>query len=118
MRGKFLCRRFAVQSNAPPTRQFKVKYQKQYDNRKLEESAETNAPGGGSEILLRSEVAFWRDLIEACGAEHSAASVERMQQALALAEYRLMQFYRAAGGAAQTRGDLDGTSEGDWKSIN
>lgn len=43
-----------------------------------------------NESLLRSEIAFWRDMIETqnlAGQSHEA--LERMHQALALAEYRL-----------------------------
>lgn len=46
-----------------------------------------------SESLLRSEIAFWRQMIESCDADHPPQSLERMQQALGLAEYRLLQLY-------------------------
>ncbi len=39
--------------------------------------------------LLRTEVAFWRELIGDCDEESSPESIERMQQALALAEKRM-----------------------------
>lgn len=43
-----------------------------------------------NEALLRSEVAFWRELIAASDlAVQPSASIERMHQALALAESRL-----------------------------
>jgi len=43
-----------------------------------------------NESLLRSEIAFWRDLIDAQNpAGQSRETLERMHQALALAEYRL-----------------------------
>lgn len=54
----------------------------------------------GAEILLRAEVAFWREMIDCCSADHHPASLERMRQALALAEYRLLRCYRADGDAA------------------
>jgi len=39
---------------------------------------------------LQQEVQFWRDMLAATGMDkHSRESVERMKQALALAEYRL-----------------------------
>jgi hypothetical protein len=44
---------------------------------------------GCQETLLQSEIGFWRDMIEACGEREAAETVERMQQALALAERRL-----------------------------
>lgn len=50
-----------------------------------------------SEALLRSEIAFWQEMIQSCDAGHPAESLERMNQALGLAEYRLLQLYRAAG---------------------
>jgi hypothetical protein len=46
-----------------------------------------------SEFVLRSEVAFWRELIRDSGEAVPPASLERMQQALALAESRLRQLY-------------------------
>lgn len=42
-----------------------------------------------NEFLLRSEVEFWRDLIESCNDTESPEHLERMQFALALAERRL-----------------------------
>jgi hypothetical protein len=46
------------------------------------------------ETLLRSEVAFWRELLASCDGGQPPESVERMRQALALAEYRLLSLYR------------------------
>lgn len=43
-----------------------------------------------SEALLRSEVAFWREMLSGDLGSLPAESVERMRQALALAEYRLL----------------------------
>ena len=51
-----------------------------------------------SEFELRSEVAFWRELIRDSGEALPADSVERMQQALALAESRLRQLYAECAG--------------------
>jgi hypothetical protein len=45
--------------------------------------------GGAAEVLLRSEIGFWRELIDSCPEAHSSDSVERMNHALALAESRL-----------------------------
>jgi hypothetical protein len=39
--------------------------------------------------LLRTEAAFWRELIGECDGESSPECIERMQQALALAERRI-----------------------------
>ena len=63
-----------------------------------------------AEILLRAEVAFWREIIGSCDADYPPASLERMQQALALAEYRLMRCYRADGGPVRSTGGPGGTS--------
>jgi hypothetical protein len=39
--------------------------------------------------LLRSEISFWRELIDSCPKSHCPESLERMRQALALAESKL-----------------------------
>ena len=39
---------------------------------------------------LKAEIEFWSFMINDCGAEISGESMERMQQALALAEARLI----------------------------
>ena len=66
---------------------------------------------GRSEFLLRTEVAFWRDLVESCGDDVPPKSIERMLQALALAESRLLQLYtgkdEAAGSSARPIGSSD-----------
>lgn len=46
--------------------------------------------------LLRTEVAFWRELIGECDGESSPESIERMRQALALAEKRISKLNRRA----------------------
>ncbi len=46
------------------------------------------------EALLRSEICFWKDMIAGCDPAHSLDSLERMQQALALAESRLATLLR------------------------
>ena len=48
------------------------------------------------ETQLRSEIAFWRELLATCDAGQPPESVDRMRQALSLAEYRLLSLYRAA----------------------
>jgi len=57
------------------------------------DSGEFPCDGSGQGInpsLLQAEIAFWRGLIEAQRKPpRSRESTERMQQALALAEYRL-----------------------------
>ena len=73
---------------------------------------------GRSEFLLRSEVAFWRDLVENCGDDVPPKSIERMLQALALAESRLLQLYSADGGAARSSHRPMRTREPGGMSIN
>ena len=45
------------------------------------------------ECLLRAEIGFWRELLEVADCTVPAESIERMQQALALAECRLLQLF-------------------------
>jgi hypothetical protein len=46
---------------------------------------------GDSAALLHAEISFWRDLLNDCDGSLAPESIERMRQALALAEYRLLQ---------------------------
>jgi hypothetical protein len=46
------------------------------------------------ETLLRSEITFWRELLASCDGAQPPESIDRMRQALALAEYRLLSLYR------------------------
>ena len=48
---------------------------------------------GINETLLRAEICFWNDLIADCDPAHPLESLERMQQALALAESRLVTLF-------------------------
>jgi hypothetical protein len=52
-----------------------------------------NAGAACNEALLRSEIGFWRELIDTCEGSQPTESLERMQQALALAESRLMTLF-------------------------
>ena len=47
-----------------------------------------------NEAMLRSEVGFWRDLIDGCDDTQPPESIERMHQALALAERRLRRLFQ------------------------
>ncbi len=49
----------------------------------------TSVERGISQALLRSEIGFWRELIDTCQESESPDNVERMRYALALAESRL-----------------------------
>ena len=44
---------------------------------------------GLNESLLRSEISFWKELIDTCDSLQPTDSLERMRQALALAELHL-----------------------------
>lgn len=66
---------------------------------------------GRIEFLLRSEITFWRDLVRGCGDEVPPESVERMQQALALAESRLLELYRGDWAGIRSSGGPVWTSE-------
>lgn len=55
---------------------------------------------GDSEALLRAEISFWRELLQECNDSVPAASIERMRQALALAEHRFLRL----GVEARARG--------------
>ena len=66
--------------------------------------------GEGAEFLLRAEVAFWREMIGSCDDDYPAASRERMQHALAFAEYRLMRCYRPEDGPAGSTAGPDKSS--------
>jgi hypothetical protein len=48
------------------------------------------------ETLLRSEITFWRELLASSDGAQPPEAVDRMRQALALAEYRLLSLYRPA----------------------
>ena len=56
-----------------------------------------------NEVALRSEVSFWRDMIQARSEDLPAEAVERMHYALALAERRLVELYASAPGGASSR---------------
>jgi len=73
---------------------------------------------GRSELLLRSEVAFWRGLVASCSETVAPESFERMQQALALAESRLLQLYTANGDGLRSSSGPARASEADSASIN
>jgi len=71
-----------------------------------------------SEILLRAEVGFWRDLIEGAGRTAPPESIERMQQALALAECRLLGLFRDRPAVVESRGGPESTSGTDPQYLN
>jgi hypothetical protein len=48
---------------------------------------------GTSETLLRAEIKFWRELLSESDGSLPAESIERMRQALALAEQRFLRLF-------------------------
>jgi hypothetical protein len=56
-----------------------------------------------SEALLRAEINFWRELLGESEGALPADSIERMRQALALAEHRFLHLCRAAGQGGGSR---------------
>ena len=74
----------------------------QMDQHDSEQPQPVGTEYGINEALLRSEIGFWRELIDSSNSSQPAASIERMQQALALAESRLaclFETYRQTGRA-------------------
>jgi hypothetical protein len=55
-----------------------------------------------SETLLRAEIGFWRELLDECNPSVPADSIERMRQALALAERRFLELCRGVGEGAES----------------
>ena len=53
-----------------------------------------------NEALLRSEISFWQELITSCDGTQAPETLERMHQALALAQCRLERLF---GGYQQAR---------------
>jgi hypothetical protein len=73
---------------------------------------------GVSEALLRAEIGFWRELLQECEDSVPADSVERMRQALALAERRFMQLCREAEGRERSSACPRGTSPAEAKYLH
>ena len=71
-----------------------------------------------SEALLRAEIGFWRELLQECNQSVPADSIERMRQALALAEQRFLQLCREAGGHAESSDRLRQTSRTNGKYLH
>jgi hypothetical protein len=70
-------------------------------NTRLTTNAEQQvSPGLDCEALLQSEIEFWQEVIAACPVTQSAESLERMHQALALAETRLARVSETSAPAA------------------
>ena len=59
------------------------------ENIKSDRQGTTSVQHGISEALLRSEIGFWREMIESCQETDPPDSIERMRFALALAESKL-----------------------------
>jgi hypothetical protein len=61
-----------------------------------------------NEALLRSEIGFWRELIDSCADSEPHETVERMQHALALAETRLAGLFEDHQRSGRNRADRSG----------
>jgi len=60
-----------------------------------DEGDPVNTSAGLTALLLQSEIKFWREMIRSLDASRlGTAAHERMQQALALAEFRLAEWTR------------------------
>ena len=62
------------------------------------------------ETLLRYEIGFWRELLSIEDSTAPTESVERMRQALALAERRLQDWYADSSGPEGSNDRQRGTS--------
>ncbi len=62
-------------------------------------SASAEAGPQFNETVLRSEIAFWQEMLGSATSELPDEAVERMRHALALAERKLSHFYMAHAGA-------------------
>ena len=58
-------------------------------NLSSQKKSDTGVQSGIGEALLRSEIGFWRELIESCQETEPPDRIERMRYALALAESKL-----------------------------
>lgn len=70
------------------------------------------------EMLLRSEIGFWREMLAESGEALPAESLERMRQALALAERRLLQLATGESCRDGSRTGPPGTSPSGGGSIH
>ena len=59
------------------------------ENMKSDRQGTPGVTHGISQALLRSEIGFWRELIESCQESDPPDAIERMRYALALAESKL-----------------------------
>ena len=65
---------------------------------------------GAGEDMLRAEIGFWREMLASCDGSVPAENIERMQQALALAERRFLQLQVDNRGACVSWAGPAGTS--------
>ena len=73
---------------------------------------------GDSEALLRAEIGFWRELLHESNESVPAASIERMRQALALAEHRFLRLGRETGASGTSSDCLLQTCRGNGKYLH
>jgi hypothetical protein len=70
------------------------------------------------ETLLRAEIGVWREMLEVADCTVPAESVERMQQALALAECRLLQLFGERSAQAASSSCPESTSPALSRSLH
>lgn len=82
------------------------------DNLDGREQRAAELPGpGGPESMLRAEIIFWREMLQDDSDSLPPESVERIRQALALAEYKLRLWHRGRSTYGRSTGCPDATSD-------
>ena len=95
------------------------------DNKKKDDNMKKGNGAAGAtirpvtgETLLRYEVGFWRDLLNTESGALPPESVERMRQALALAERRLQDWYALPPCPGESSDGQPGTSADGERAIH
>ena len=77
-----------------------------------QEQHAVQGPGpGGPESMLRAEIIFWREMLQDDSDSLPPESVERIRQALALAESKLRLWHRDRSTYGRSTGCPGGTSD-------
>ena len=80
------------------------------DNERSAGDGTNHADAGASETVLRAEIDFWRELLGDSNCSLPPESIERMRQALALAELRFLQLFSEPSAAHGSSDGLARTS--------
>ena len=81
------------------------------DNLDGREQRAAELPGpGGPESMLRAEIIFWREMLQDGSGSLPPESLERIRQALALAEYKLLLWHHGPLTVFRSTGCPDVTS--------